>query len=577
MRGGNPYRVVLFLSYRQYTGTPSGFLPQYVALGRSMARTAMKDERSHKFQKPCIDLIEEATQALRSAPAETLAIYYSGAIPFILGFLYFWTDMTQSPYANQHLAEASLGVALLFVWMKFCQALFAARLRAQLAADEMPRYTLNEYGWIFFAQAVIQPIGLLIIPLALLLALPFGWVYAFYQNVTALASPEGRSASSLARRAWGQATLWPGQNHAMLGIATLFGGCVFLNWGVVALAIPDLLKMLFGIETVFTQARAAMLNTTLFVSVCGLTYLTMDPLVKAVYVLRCFYGESIQSGEDLKSDLRRFATALRGFAVTIITIVLMGAEASAAMQSSSAPVPNELDRRIDEVIHRDKFAWRMSRDGTVDKSNDSVITAFLHRVWIMLRDVLRDVLTWIDRFLRSLFRNSSNGITHGFSWSSSSLLLYGLLAVVLATLAVVVYRLLRARDVQTILADVSPLRPTPDIADERVGADQLPADGWASMARDLFDRGEFRLAMRAFYLASLAHLAQRNLVSIARFKSNRDYENELQRRGHAIPELLPVFTDNVSALERIWYGMHEVNVDAVRRFASNVDKIRSGV
>jgi hypothetical protein len=507
------------------------------------------------MKKSCIDLLEEATHALRTAPAKTIAIYYLGAIPFILGFLYFWTDMMQSPYASQHLAEASLGMVLLFVWMKFCQALFADRLRAQFGADEMPSYTINEYGRILFAQAVIQPAGLFILPLAFVLALPFGWAYAFYQNVTALASTEVRSPSDLARKAWAQAVLWPGQNHAMLGIATLYGGCVFLNWMVVALSIPGLLKMFFGIETVFSQAPAAMLNTTSFVSVCGLTYLTVDPFVKAAYVLRCFYGESMHSGEDLKSDLRRFATAVRGFAVTIM--------------------PNELDRRIDQVIHTDKFAWRLPRDAAVEKSNDGVITAFLHRIWIMVRDILRVVLTWIDRFFRSLFQNPSAGIRHGFSWSSSSLLLYGLLAVVLAALGVVVYRLLRARDVPTILADVTPIHPAPDVSDERVGADQLPADGWISMARDLLERGEFRLAMRAFYLASLAHLAHRNLVSIARFKSNRDYENELRRRGHAIPELASVFTDNVSALERIWYGLHEVNADAVRQFASNVDKIRN--
>jgi hypothetical protein len=65
------------------------------------------------------------------------------------------------------------------------------------------------------------------------------------------------------------------------------------------------------------------------------------------------------------------------------------------------------------------------------------------------------------------------------------------------------------------------------------------------------------------------------LISIARFKSNRDYENELRRRSHAFPELLPVFGANVLALERIWYGRHDVDDEVVREFASNVDKIRA--
>mgnify|MGYP001549225032 CR=1 FL=1 len=99
---------------------------------------------------------------------------------------------------------------------------------------------------------------------------------------------------------------------------------------------------------------------------------------------------------------------------------------------------------------------------------------------------------------------------------------------------------------------------------------------WAKLARELLERGEFRLAMRAFYLASLAHLAARNLVSLARFKSNYDYERELRRRAHAFPDLLAVFGDNLSVFERIWYGMHEVNDELVRQFAINVERLKAG-
>src|SRR5215471_7341425 len=104
-------------------------------MGCSVARTAMKPAGGQKSDKSGIELIEEATQVLRTAPIETLTTYYVGAIPFVLGFLYFWTDMSRSAFANQHLAEASLGTAALFIWMKFCQALFAGRLRAQLGVD----------------------------------------------------------------------------------------------------------------------------------------------------------------------------------------------------------------------------------------------------------------------------------------------------------------------------------------------------------------------------------------------------------------------------------------------------------
>ena len=143
-----------------------------------------------------------------------------------------------------------------------------------------------------------------------------------------------------------------------------------------------------------------------------------------------------------------------------------------------------------------------------------------------------------------------------------------------AALAVFLYRTWRERRSPSVVAS-QPIQPMPDINDEKVGADQLPEDGWTKLARELLERGELRLALRAFYFASLSHLAARNLISIARFKSNRDYERELRRRGHSFPDLLSVFGDNLVSFERIWYGLHEVNRELVDRFVANVERLKA--
>jgi hypothetical protein len=114
----------------------------------------------------------------------------------------------------------------------------------------------------------------------------------------------------------------------------------------------------------------------------------------------------------------------------------------------------------------------------------------------------------------------------------------------------------------------------PDLESNDVAGDELPVDGWTKLALELLERGELRLAMRAFYFSSLAHLAARNLVNIARFKSNRDYERELFRRSHALPELSNTFSENVSIFDRVWYGLHEINADLLQHFRSNVERIR---
>src|SRR5580704_5702787 len=178
----------------------------------------MKRTQQQRDGKSALDLLEEATQLLRTAPAAVLAVYFLGTIPFVLGLLYFWADMSRSPLAPQHLAGASLGMALLFFWMKFWQAVFARRVRAQAAGEEFPPFTFRRCLRTIFVQAIIQPIGLLLLPLALIPVLPFPWVYAFYQNVTALDDGTETAIGVLVKNSRKQAALWPMQNSAMLAI-----------------------------------------------------------------------------------------------------------------------------------------------------------------------------------------------------------------------------------------------------------------------------------------------------------------------------------------------------------------------
>ena len=539
--------------------------------------------------KGAFDLIEEATQSLRTAPAATLAAYYLGAIPFVLGLLFFWADMSRSPFAYQHLADASLAISLLFLWMKCWQVVFARRVRAQIAGESPPAVNFRRGARIFLTQTILQPFGLFLIPLSLVPVLPFAWVYSFYQNVTALADGE-KSTPELFKKSYRQAALWPKQNNIALAVLVAFALCVFINWVTICLILPKLFTMLFGVQSVFSKSPESMLNTTFFAAMFGLTYLCVDPILKIFYALRCFYGESLESGEDLKAELKPFVCSAQKIAATIL--IFLAIFSSMPVKAADAPPPvnpqqasqistPDLDRAINETIHESKYAWRMPREKVegVDADN-GLVARFLDKVGAMLRKWARAVLHWLDEWLQKLSRNwhpvSVDARSSGYGWIMSvQLLLWGLIALALTALAIFLYRVWHDRQKSRTAIASEAILPMPDIADENVSADQLPEDGWTKLARELLERGEFRLAMRAFYLASLSHLATRNLISLARFKSNRDYERELCRRGHSFPELLSIFSDNISIFERIWYGMHEVNPGLVNQFASNVERIKS--
>jgi hypothetical protein len=533
------------------------------------------------------DLIEEATHLLRTAPVATLAVYYLGAMPFVLGLLFFWADMSRSPFASGHLADGSLVMSLLFFWMKFWQAIFLRRIRAQLAAQSPPRLNFRRGTRILMAQVILQPLGFFFIPLSAIPLLPFAWVYAFYQNVIALSDGD-EGMLNLFKKSYRQAALWPGQNVYGLLIFIAFGFYVFVNWATVCLALPDLFKTLFGIESTFSKSPMSMLNSTFFAAMFGLTYLCVDPIIKTFYALRCFYGESLQSGEDLKAELKQFVISIpRAIALVLIFgAVFFSSPATAADAASNPKTPpavssSDLDHAINQTIHERKYTWRMPREKIQETDADEgVLGRFFDKVSEMLRKWARAVGNWINELLKWLFGNwhpKAYNNSPGYGWVIAvHLLLWTLVAVVASALAIFLYRLFMNRQKSRTTVVGEAILPVPDVADENVGADQLPEEGWTKLARELLSRGEFRLAMRAFYLASLSHLATKNLISIARFKSNRDYERELRRRGHSFPELLSVFGQNISVFEGVWYGMHEVNSDSVSQFALNVERIKTG-
>ena len=546
--------------------------------------------------KGAVELIEEAFHLLRVAPGATLCSYYLGTCPFVLGLLYFWSDMSRSAFAEQRLAPGAFGLSLLFLWMKCGQAIFAQRVFSQINREPAPRWTLSRLARVTVIQAILQPSGLFLLPVAIIILIPLGWVYAFYQNVTAFGGGEDASLKSVFTKSWQQALLWPKQNHYVLVCFKVFGLFVFFNLVMVFLAVPYLLKTLLGVETPFMQSYWAVFNTTFFAAVLSLAWLCIDPILKTVYVLRCFYGESLQTGQDLKVELRNFRTAKKLVAALILSAGLVSTTSpgAAATSESTLPAhppevsrtravqpisPSQLDQSIKRTIQQREYSWRLPREKSgLDKKKKGPVAAFFASIAETVKGWLKSVGRSLEKFIKWLlgklsWRGGQAG--YGTDWMSAVRgLFFVLIAGLLAALVVLLIRMwLRRKPPEEAIAQAA--ATAPDLADDSVGAEQLPEEGWLKLGRELLDRGELRLALRAFYLASLAHLAQRNLITLARFKSNRDYERELGRRSHALPEVMGLFAQNVSVFDRVWYGLHEVNQEILQHFAQNVERIKA--
>jgi hypothetical protein len=549
-------------------------------MGNGVVEAAMKS-RLNQHGKGAMLLLEEAVHLLRKSPLLLLSSYFIGTLPFLLGLLYFWADMSRSADARSYHAVASLGLVLLYIWMKFWHVVFAARLRMQISGESLPRWSFQRVFSLTANQTLIHATAFFILPLAALVFIPFGWCYAFYHNSTALALGETDDLRTVLKKAWRQARLWPRQNHILLSIIFLFGIVVFINIASAIFILPHLFKKYIGIESIFTLSGVHIINTTFWAATIGMTYLCMNPLIKTVYVLRCFYGAALKTGEDLKTNLKGLSRNRSAVFIGVLVVALWTAYSPPATASTVRFTSAEaLDHSIEEVMQQREFTWRMPRERMVEaeEAHKGPIASVV--AWIIghIGKGIDTLIKWIDKLIDWLIAllptDERPGASPDANWVSSVRLgVIVLLIGLLGALAYILWRSWRRRQATRPEMIAAAVESAPDLEDENTMADDLPVNHWLRLARQLTESGSLRLAFRAFYLATLADLAGHELITIEKFKSDFDYEMELHRRAHQKEGLLPAFSNGREIFERVWYGMYQIGRSDLDHFAALQKKV----
>ncbi|PIE90272.1 MAG: hypothetical protein CR997_06695 [Acidobacteria bacterium] len=519
-------------------------------------------------------LIDEATYLLRRSPAKTYLSYYLGALPFVLGMVYYLTEMILSSMAVIKVMTSSLMVSGLYIWMKCWQSIFAAQLFARLVDGEPEKITFVKFFKLILYHMKYQPWKLIALPIGAILTVPFGWLFAYYQNLTVLPLIERSFNGQVAGK---QSTLWWKQNHSIMLILWLFSLFVFLNFLILGFSIPQMLKTLMGIETTFSQAGFHLLNSSFLWACLGLTYLVIDPLLKAVYLLRCYYGRSQKNGQDLRADLRRLQKRIQTAIVlalfTGIALPVFGNPVNDEQQSGQrvfqAPIdPQKLNREIEAVLAQREYDWK--RPKMKLENEDSFFASLAKTTRIKLRQLGK----WLEKWMRKLLRKKPNASDH----DSPSILggrnvAYVLLITVTVLLCFLVVFLIRRQG-----AKMEPEPRTvsaPDLNREELVASDLPEDEWFKMANEMVEKGEYRLAVRAYFLSTLSLLNEKEIIRVEMFKSNYEYGLELSRREHVHPHLPSPFFANVALFEKVWYGMYDVSQGLLKQFLDNYRRIRN--
>ncbi len=598
----------------------------------------MSSSKRTKNQASAFLLAEEAVQLLFRGGLHHASIYCIGSIPFVLALVAYVGTMIHSGYAHVYHGTGALGLALLFMWMKALQARFGQHLAATLRDESLPPWTLRAFMNTFCRQALLHATFIVVYPISFLTVIPLGFAASMYQNMSVLDDCDTRSTRKLAEEALAQARLWPKQNHLLLwlcsplmiclgaGIAigtmpilnsvedefvvSLGGVYAFIllaaavptapfsvftvaNVGVSIYFILEMAHVVTGADTLFARNPGALLENDLFISlVCGITYLLLDPVLKAAYAIRCHEGTSLHTGADLR-------VALRQIKKTAAVLLVLASATLALPAVADAPVADapgieaqltSLDQAINEELSERRYTWRMPREERPD----------VELPWLM--QILQDFGNSIRGWIKAGFDFASDVIEAIWDWffgdgsrdgngwdgddlagssrtfSQSFRILTGLLAMVLivATLYLIWRAYRRREPTSTTLLAAAPTA-TPDLRDEATTAADLPQDEWTQMARELAGKGEYRLASRALFFSILATLAQQEIIRIARFKSNMDYDVELLRRAASIGNIPQVFSRSALLYETVWYGEHEATLETLEALNACQKELHHGL
>ena len=567
-------------------------------------------KRRRRAERSALQIAEESFHLLRSVDLRYYWIHYLGAVPFAVVFLYFVADTSRSGLAEETILASSLLLTGLWAAMKVCQGRFCEGLWNTLSPFRR-EWTKGERLRRTAALLAFQAFSIPLWLIGLFFVIPLGWIVAGLQNGVALAY-SGNTRKRPLRRLVGDSFRlshddWA-QNHALLLLFLFVALFTWINIVATAITVPTLIKAFFGVESVFTVSpTAAVLNSTFFLGTFVLTHLVISPMLKAAYVLRCFYSESRTTGDDLLSRLaasekRRkkkrerserspSTTGARSTkaALVLLTLFCLGSTGGIAEENAATaggadalgtPPAAEVDRdalreQITETLEQKKYQWQLSRnvlEAGEGAEEQSWLSKRVREIADATREAMESFSEWVEEAFERWSREDRprvrppSGGDFSFFDEISSALSVGLVVLVLGLVAWLGWLAYRHHKSAAKVKVEESASESIDLQSEEIVASQLPEDEWIRLARDQIERGDGRLAVRALFLACLANLGEAGVLKIERFKSNRDYRIELARRARKRATLLAAFEENTRIFERVWYGGHPVTDGVVESY-----------
>jgi hypothetical protein len=542
-----------------------------------------------------LQLVDTSINLARSQLLPYMWLYYIGATPFFLYFLYFFHNMSVNPHAHESLFISSGILAVLLIWMKVWQSIFCFRSLEELTQTNGKltfKKIIHCTGW----QMLIGLTEFFVIPIAIILTIPFGWCYSFLQlaSISSLTNSDNIIKHSLEH-----SRVWQKQNHIMLWIlcpvilftmialmsafpivikliapgtfysdagfiviilmsifTLLFnplGGFLLINFIIILTLLPKILHFLFGIETTLSMSNALILHPGFLLSAGVLCFLCMDPLVKIAYVVRIYNYKAVGSGHDIIQKINKFMPVI----AILLFLPLFKANAS---ESGEGPNQQQIDKAIKSTFQNNTYIWKEKNtislpDVQLKKPN------FFRQLETLINKSFKKIGYWFKSLFKNKKTHDPNQVQAKQKLISPQTETRILVAVLLMiALSALIYLFIQRKHKSSKLIATTDTRPAiPEPLLKTISADDNPPDEWERMAMQSVSEGDIKSAIRYLFLSTVSFVGSHNLINIRKSSSNRDLRRDLQKRFPDRTDFIQEFSIIISMYEYAWYSTSDIS------------------
>jgi hypothetical protein len=342
------------------------------------------------------------------------------------------------------------------------------------------------------------------------------------------------------------------------------------------------------------------------------TYAIIDPLFKAVYVIRRFHWDARQSGDDLlvewtqSMELWRRRTGARG-AIKLPALMLgclwccsfspcraepktlnsathslnsSPSDSSKHSSSLSSPAQQTWDSALEKAFSDERYRWRKPMNeqeaeapkGWLDKLFFDMRTE-IKSLGRHLKDGMNRLSEWLNDWFKHQNKSSYKNNPKGWGPSLNTWMLI-FFAITLCALAIFTLRYIKNRDPRPALLKIHKRVPV-DLNDDYIDPLQNNPEQWLEMVTQLCEQGQLRLALRACFLACLSSLASEGWIELTTGRGNREALRQLELRRSHDKVVLNNFRALLEAFEKTWYGDYSLTAMDISEHIQNARSIHS--